>query len=612
MHWWRRQYTRHVPSTLSNRIRNSRHFEEVLWAHDRTHEVGTFLVIVEFPSPAAAVVTVAVSAAAATVSTVTAAATVSAAVTFLLRCLTTLLSPPPAPPPASPPLLSRRRPCCRTVDLLPDVAPYSLLSSSAPSPSGSTLLPWCSPLSPVLLLFYRRSCPLSTWSEIMAASSSSTVNTNQTEIGAYRSENVLVQVITLRLTKENYFTWSAAMTMEIAGRGRIAYIDGRNPEPARTSEEDCKRHVGDFRANDQALYVAKEWKNRVFLFLAGLNDEFEGVRSQILNSGEMPSMEDVYSCIEAEEQRRLVTTEGKRDLVPCHERSALVSRGPGGNIRSLRRCTHCKKTGHTVDYCWDLHPEKKGNKGRSSIGKTPVSEVPKSSGEKVSISVDQLRELRAYLGRIDVNQVETSDETKANHALAVVGDSGNPSVGEWIVDSGASHHMTARFACRLCLIQRLPTLLPQPSSPLPQPASVDVSVSAVVAPASATVALSSDGLFLVAVSLVLRLSDRAVSACLSACTVSASRRQSAYLDAASPPVSASLQRGSLLLAASQIYGSLRLLCMLLFFSESSAVVAFGISFFVSLFLISVVSVVSAACLPSVDQIYGLLSVFACI
>ncbi|KAF3779044.1 hypothetical protein EJ110_NYTH34976 [Nymphaea thermarum] len=70
----------------------------------------------------------------------------------------------------------------------------------------------------------------------MAVSSSSTVNTNQTEIGAYRSENVPVQVITLCLTKENYFTWSAAMTMGIAGRGRIAYIDGRNPEPARTSD----------------------------------------------------------------------------------------------------------------------------------------------------------------------------------------------------------------------------------------------------------------------------------------------------------------------------------------------------------------------------------------
>ncbi|KAF3776331.1 hypothetical protein EJ110_NYTH48506 [Nymphaea thermarum] len=370
----------------------------------------------------------------------------------------------------------------------------------------------------------------------MAASSSSAVNTNQTKIGAFRTENVPMQVITLRLTKDNYFSWSPAMTMGIAGRGRMSYIDGSNPEPARTSgvwhtwflednqvktwivnsvsvdiqplilrkktardmwvvleqmygqkktairtyqimktvyglrqgNSSVAEYYGALKAKweefdyhsdipwhcpqDQALHVAQEWENRVFLFLAGLNDEFEGVRSQILNSGEVPSIEDVYSCVEAKEQRRLVTNEGKRDLVPYHERSALVSCGPGGPTRSLRRCTHCKKTGHTVDYCWDLHPEKKGNKGRSSIGKTPMSEVHKSSGEKVSISADQIRELRAYLGQIDVNQAATPDETKANHALAVIGDTGNSSVGEWIVDSGATHHMTGKQNLSLLLM----------------------------------------------------------------------------------------------------------------------------------------------------------------
>ncbi|KAF3783756.1 hypothetical protein EJ110_NYTH31358, partial [Nymphaea thermarum] len=310
---------------------------------------------------------------------------------------------------------------------------------------------------------------------IMAApSSSSTVN--QTEIGVVRPENVPMQVITLRLTKENYFSWSPAMTMGIAGHGRMDYIDGSNPEPARTSgvwhtwfleDNQVKTWIVNFVSTeiqplilrkktardmwvvleqmygqkktaiptyqimktvyglrqgnssvadyygalkakweeldyhsdipwhcpqDEALHVAQEWENMLFLFLAGLNDEFESVRSQILNSEEVSSIEDVYSCVEAEEQRRLVTNEGKRDLVPSHDRSALVSR------------------------------EKKGNRGRSSIGKTPVSGVSKSSGEKLSISADQIRELRAYLGRIDVNQVETSKETKANHALAVIGD----------------------------------------------------------------------------------------------------------------------------------------------------------------------------------------------
>ncbi|KAF3791498.1 hypothetical protein EJ110_NYTH14363 [Nymphaea thermarum] len=353
------------------------------------------------------------------------------------------------------------------------------------------------------------------WSVVMASSSSSTINTDQTEIGAHRTENVPVQVTTIRLTKENYLPWSAAMTMGIAGHGRIAYINGRKPERAETSGvwdtwflEDNKvktwivnsifadiqplilrkktardmsvileqmygqkkkairtyqlmktvyrlrqgnlsvaDYYGALKAKwedldyysditwhcpqDQTLHVAKEWENRVFRFLAGLND--------------------VYSRVEAEEQRRLVTTEGKRDLMSYNERSAFVSRGPGGTSRSLRRYTHCKKIGHTVDLCWDLHPEKKDNKGRSSNGKPTVSEETKSSGGKVSISAEQLHELRAYLGRIYVNQVEPSDETKANHTLAIVGDKGNSCVGEWIEDSGATHHMTGSKGGRLLL-----------------------------------------------------------------------------------------------------------------------------------------------------------------
>ncbi|KAF3771734.1 hypothetical protein EJ110_NYTH59702, partial [Nymphaea thermarum] len=37
------------------------------------------------------------------------------------------------------------------------------------------------------------------------------------------------------LLPENYFSWSPAMTMGIAARDRMTYIDGSNPEPARTS-----------------------------------------------------------------------------------------------------------------------------------------------------------------------------------------------------------------------------------------------------------------------------------------------------------------------------------------------------------------------------------------
>lgn len=36
--------------------------------------------------------------------------------------------------------------------------------------------------------------------------------------------------------------------------------------------------------------------------------------------------------------------------------NALLSRPKQGR---RRQCDHCHKTGHTKDYCWDLHPEKK-------------------------------------------------------------------------------------------------------------------------------------------------------------------------------------------------------------------------------------------------------------
>ncbi|KAF3771651.1 hypothetical protein EJ110_NYTH59889 [Nymphaea thermarum] len=319
--------------------------------------------------------------------------------------------------------------------------------------------------------------------------------------------------------------WSTAMTMEIAGRGRIAYINRRKIEPNETNvawdtwfleENQVKtwivnsmspeiqplilrnrtvrdmwvileqmygqkkrivrvyqlmkgvyslwqgeHSVADFYAalksnsedldyysddtwdcpQGQVCHLTKEWENRVFLFLAGLNEDFEGIRSQILNSDKLPSIEEVYSRVEAEEQRRLIITGEKGDHISYNERSALVSRGPVGAVRPPRKCTHCKKTGHTMDFCWDLHPEKKNSRGKPSSGKKSTSNVANSSGEKAYISAEQIRDLRACLSQIDIGQAEAAHDVKVNHALAVSGEKGNSCMGEWIVDSGATHHM---------------------------------------------------------------------------------------------------------------------------------------------------------------------------
>ncbi|KAF3786928.1 hypothetical protein EJ110_NYTH12847 [Nymphaea thermarum] len=256
-----------------------------------------------------------------------------------------------------------------------------------------------------------------------------------------KSENVPIQVTSIRLTKDNYLSWSAALEIEITSRGRLPYITGDKPAPSKSDPqwatwalEDSqvkvwiissvssdiqllillrkptsfdmwtvlakmygrkKRHLRtyqikriiyslkqgdlsvvafyaalktkweelDYHVNDEwncdsdhSLYWEKKWMDRTFLFLGGLRDEFESIRSQILNGEEIPGIEEVYARVESEEQRRQVM---HLDTSHGNAPSAFVSRASGTGQRPALHCTHCNKLGHSVDFCWDIHPEKR-------------------------------------------------------------------------------------------------------------------------------------------------------------------------------------------------------------------------------------------------------------
>ncbi|KAF3773350.1 Retrovirus-related Pol polyprotein from transposon TNT 1-94 [Nymphaea thermarum] len=186
--------------------------------------------------------------------------------------------------------------------------------------------------------------------------------------------------------------------------------------------------------------------DRTFLFLGGLRDEFESIRSQILNCDEIPGIEEVYAWVESEEQRRQVM---HIDSSHGNAPSAFVSRASRSAQRPARRCTHCNKLGYSVDFCWDLHPEKRLVRGRLPSSRHSPS-VPDSSqtnssgGNKSKLSSDQLKELQAYISRLSTTPAEdsTSEGAQLPQALVASSDQGNPSLGDWIVDSGATHHMT--------------------------------------------------------------------------------------------------------------------------------------------------------------------------
>ncbi|KAF3772325.1 hypothetical protein EJ110_NYTH58242 [Nymphaea thermarum] len=318
-----------------------------------------------------------------------------------------------------------------------------------------------------------------------------------------KSENLPVQVTSIRLNKDNYLSWSAALEIGITSRSRLPYITGKKPAPniqplilrkstsydmwivlarmygrkkrvlrtyqikrsiyslkqgdlsvasfyaaLKTKWEELDYHVNDdwHCGPDHVLYWENKWMDRTFIFLGGLRDEYESIRSQILNCDEIPGIEDVYARVDTEEQRRQVMhIDSSHGSAP----SAFVSCSSVTGQRPVRWCSHCNKSGHSVDFCWDLHPEKRLVRGRPPSSRRgslvqDSNQSGSSSGEKSRLSPNQIKELQAYIGRLSTTPEDssTSNGAKLAQALVATSDKGNPSLDNWIVDSVATHHKT--------------------------------------------------------------------------------------------------------------------------------------------------------------------------
>lgn len=57
--------------------------------------------------------------------------------------------------------------------------------------------------------------------------------------GKLKAENILVQVTIILLTKDNYLTWSIAITIGILGRGKYDYMAG-SVQPLTRADPSCE------------------------------------------------------------------------------------------------------------------------------------------------------------------------------------------------------------------------------------------------------------------------------------------------------------------------------------------------------------------------------------
>jgi hypothetical protein len=195
------------------------------------------------------------------------------------------------------------------------------------------------------------------------------------------------------------------------------------------------------RANHLLLYIIR--------FLTGLNDNFSMVKSQILLMDPLPPLNKVFSMVlQHERQGNFSSSDESKVLL-----NAAKSKGFSSKARI---CTFCGKDNHIVDNCFKKHelpPHlRKTSSANSASIEGGLEDATSSSSTGPVITQDQALQLIALLQHSfpsqDLNQAVSNQVGSTNptdHTSVNGGNSSSSfhacSLGSWILDSGASHHM---------------------------------------------------------------------------------------------------------------------------------------------------------------------------
>ena len=163
---------------------------------------------------------------------------------------------------------------------------------------------------------------------------------------------------------------------------------------------------------------------RVHIFLAGLDAEFNQARGEILRKDPPLDLEACYAFIRKDQSQRNTMEDVKNEpdsLVHFTTRNRPPQGKTSGNKKNTFVCTHCGEEGHSKQRCyeivgypewWDFSKRPRRKVGQASMATTKTEEATSVAAHTESFTTHGMSNITKHL------------------------------ISEWIIDTGATDHMT--------------------------------------------------------------------------------------------------------------------------------------------------------------------------